>query len=84
MVWFAVEAVDKDDVDQSPADGSINLCEAVTTDLWSSRSCLEKVSTGGEGSHTWQAGKRKLTIMAMQTVTLKSSPRRQFIFATRI
>ena len=49
MVWFTVKAVDKDDVDESPADGGIDLCEAVTTDLWSSRGCLEKVSTCGEG-----------------------------------
>lgn len=32
-MWVAVKAMDEDDVDKSPTDGSIDLCEAETTDL---------------------------------------------------
>lgn len=48
-MWVAVKAMDEDNVDKSPAGGGIHLCEAVTTDLWSARGCLEKISTSGEG-----------------------------------
>ena len=48
-MWIAIEAVNEDDVDQSPTDGGIDLCEAETTDLWNARGCLAKVSTRGEG-----------------------------------
>ena len=41
-MWISVEAVDEDDIDKTPTDGSIDLCEAETTDLWSDRGCLER------------------------------------------
>lgn len=41
-MWIAVEAMDEDDVDKTTTDGSIDLCEAKTTDLWSGRGCLEQ------------------------------------------
>ena len=44
-MWIAVKAVNEDDVDKTPTDGGIDLCEAETTDLWSGRGCLKKVST---------------------------------------
>ena len=36
-MWVAVKTMDEDDVDKSPTDGGIDLCEAETTDLWSGR-----------------------------------------------
>ena len=64
--------MDEDDVDESPADGRKDLCEAITTDLWSARGCLEKVSLSWKG-HSTADGWRKLTIIAMQTTRLKSN-----------
>lgn len=48
-MWVAVKTMDEDNIDKSPTDGGIDLCEAETTDLWSARGCLKKVSTSGEG-----------------------------------
>lgn len=73
-MWIAVKAVDEDDVDKPPADGSIDLCEAKTTDLWSDRGCLEKVSTNGRwDGHTWQTENGNLpSSPCKQAVMLKS------------
>ena len=48
-MWVPIKTVDKDDVDKTPTDGCIDLCEAIRTDLWSARSCLERVSFELEG-----------------------------------
>lgn len=54
-MWVAVETVDEDNVDQSPASGGIDLCEAVATDIWKAMGCLNKVRPSGERkSNTWQ------------------------------
>ena len=63
--------MDEDDVDQSTPDGCIDLCEAITTNLWSVRGCLGKVSPSWEVYCTAD-GWRELTIIAMQTTRLKS------------
>ena len=42
-MWVAIQTVDEDDVDESTTDGCIDLCETITTDLWSVRGCLERV-----------------------------------------
>lgn len=71
-MWVAVQAVDEDDVDKSTTDGCIDLCEAITTDLWSARGCLEKVSSSYRVHYTAE-GWRELTIIAIQTTRLKSN-----------
>ena len=70
-MWVAVKTMNEDDVDKPPADGGIDLGEAETTDLWSGRGCLEKISTSWEFQYLAD-GKRELTIIAIQTMTLRS------------
>lgn len=50
-MWVAIQTMNEDDINEAPAGGSIDLCEAETTDIWSARSCLEKVSTSGESGN---------------------------------
>lgn len=55
--------MDEDDVDKAPTNRGIELCGAKTTDLWSVRGCLEKVSAVQAGRPCLADGKRKLTII---------------------
>lgn len=62
---IAVEAVDEDDVDKTPTDGSIDLREAETTDLWSYRGSLgERRSLEGENVGEVSDGRGNVPLLA--------------------